>query len=146
MVQQQLPSATFHFSTTLKRAQIMQTNGSVNDFFRDDHYYTLCTRHSFAPSPVREKREGVPGRPQLASGAVFPCNLTGEPIGLVTCLPWPSSSVCSGWGQQGWQGLSAVVLTLPSKAGAGINECSVLVSPAPRAFPRGQGSALVFGP
>ena len=28
------------------------------------------------------------------------------------------------------------MLTLPSKAGAGISECSVDVSPAPRAFPR----------
>ena len=32
------------------------------------------------------------------------------------------------------------MLTLPSKAGVGISECSVVVSPAPRAFPRGQGS------
>ena len=58
-------------------------------------YYTLCTliEHSFPPSPVRETREGVPGRPQLPSGAVFACTFTGEPIGLVTSLPWPSSSV-----------------------------------------------------
>ena len=38
------------------------------------------------------------------------------------------------------------MLTLPSTAGAGISECSVVVSPVPRAFPRGQGSVLVFGP
>ena len=37
------------------------------------------------------------------------------------------------------------MLTLPSKAGAGVGECSVVVSPVPRAFPRGQGSALAFG-
>ena len=110
-------------------------------------YYTLCTLigHSFPPSPVRDAGEGVPGRPQLPSGAVFACNFTGELIGLVTSLPWPFSSVCRGWGQQAWQGLSAAVLTLPSKAGAGISECSVVVSPAPRAFPRGQGSVLLFG-
>ena len=31
------------------------------------------------------------------------------------------------------------MLTLPSKAGADISECSVVVSPPPGAFPRGQG-------
>ena len=46
----------------------------------DNPYYTLCTRHSFPPSPGRETREGVRGRPQLPSGAVFSCNLTGEPL------------------------------------------------------------------
>ena len=56
----------------------------------------LCTRHSFPPSPVREMREGVPGRPQLPSGAVFSCNLTGEPIGLESSSFWPPSSVCRG--------------------------------------------------
>ena len=112
----------------------------------DNPYYTLCTRHSFPPNPVRETRQGVPGWPQLPSGAVFSCNLTGEPIGLETSLSWPASGVYRGWGQQAWQGLSAIVLTLPSKAGAGISECTVVVSPALRAFPRGQGSELVFGP
>ena len=38
------------------------------------------------------------------------------------------------------------MLTLPSKAGAGTSECSVVVSPALRAFLRGQGSVLVFPP
>ena len=68
-------------------------------------YYTLCTliEHSFPPSPVGKTRVGVPGRPQLPSGAVFACHITGEPIGLVTSLPWPPSSVCRGWGQQAWQ-------------------------------------------
>ena len=41
--------------------------------------------------------------------------------------------------------MSAVVLTPPSMAGAGISECSAVVSPASRASPRGQGSALAFG-
>ena len=100
---------------------------SVNDIFMDNPYYTLCTRHSFPRSPVRETREGIPDRPQLPSGAVFSCNLTGEPIGLKTSLSWPPSSVCRGWGQEAWQGLSGVVLTLPLKAGAGIGECSVVV-------------------
>ena len=63
-------------------------------------YYTLCTRHSFLLSPVRETREGVPGRPQLPSGAVFSCNLTGVSIGPKTALSWQPSSVCRGWGQQ----------------------------------------------
>ena len=36
------------------------------------------------------------------------------------------------------------MLTLPSKAAAGASECSVVVSPVPRAFPRTQGSALAF--
>ena len=113
----------------------------------DNPYYTLCTliEHSLPPSPVRETGEDVPGRPQLPSSAVFACNLTGEPIGLVACLALPSSSVCRDWGQQAWQGLSAVVLTLPLKAGAGISDCSVVVSSAPHAFPRGQGSVLAFG-
>ena len=100
----------------------------------DNPHYTLCTRHSFPPSPVREKREGVPGRRELPSGAVLSCNLTGGPIGLKTSLSWPPSSVSRGWGQQAWQGLGAVVLTLPSKAVAGISECSVVVSPASRVF------------
>ena len=59
-------------------------------------YYTPSTQHSFPPSPVRETRGGVPGKPQLLRGAMFASNLTGEPIGLVTCLPWPSSGVCRG--------------------------------------------------
>ena len=68
----------------------------VNDYFMDNPYYRPCSQkgHYFPPSPVREMCEGVPGRPKLPSGAVFACNLTGEPTGLVTCLPWPSSSVC----------------------------------------------------
>ena len=37
------------------------------------------------------------------------------------------------------------VLTPPSKAGADRSVCSRVVSVAPRAFPRGQGSALFFG-
>ena len=41
--------------------------------------------------------------------------------------------------------MSAAVLALPSKAGAGIRECSVVVYPALRAFPRGQGSVFAFG-
>ena len=45
--------------------------GSENDFFMDNPYYTLCTWHSFPPSPVRERREGLSGRPQWPSGAVF---------------------------------------------------------------------------
>ena len=39
----------------------------------DNSDHTLCTRHSFSLSPVRETREGVPGRQQLPSGAVFSC-------------------------------------------------------------------------
>ena len=70
------------------------------DIFIDKHYYTLCTPHSLPPSPVREMREGVPGRSQLPSGAVFSCNLTGELIGLKTSLSWPPSCVCRGYGQQ----------------------------------------------
>ena len=37
------------------------------------------------------------------------------------------------------------MLTLPLKAGAIISECSVVVSPAPRAFLWGQGRVLAFG-
>ena len=37
------------------------------------------------------------------------------------------------------------VLILPSKISACISECSLVVSPAPRAFPCGQGTALAFG-
>ena len=37
------------------------------------------------------------------------------------------------------------MLTLPSKAGAGVSESSVVMSPVPRAFSRGQESALAFG-
>ena len=85
------------------------------------------------------------GRPEVPSGAVLACNFTAEPIELITSLPWPPCSVCRGWGQQAWQGLSAAVLTLRSKAGAGISERSVVVSHTPRAFPRGLGSVLVFG-
>ena len=62
----------------------------------DNPYYRLCTRHSFPSSPVRGTREGVPGRPQLPSGAVFSCNFTGEPVGLEISSPWPPSSVCRG--------------------------------------------------
>ena len=43
------------------------------------------------------------------------------------------------------QWLSAVVLTLPSKAGAGISVSSVVVSPDSRAFPGRQESVLAFG-
>ena len=52
-------------------------------------YYTLCRlkEHSFPPSPVRATRQGVPGRPQLPSGAVFACTFTGKSIGLATSLP-----------------------------------------------------------
>ena len=111
----------------------------------DNPYYTLCTRHSFLLSPVRETREGVPGRPQFPSGAVFSCNSTAGPIGPKTSLSWPPSSVCRGQGQQAWQGLIAVVLTLSSQAGAGVSECSVVVSPVPRAFPPWAGEVLPFG-
>ena len=55
--------------------------GSENDILMDNPYYTLCTRHSFPPSPVRETRE-----PQFPSGAVFSCNLTVEQVGLKTYL------------------------------------------------------------
>ena len=111
----------------------------------DNPYYMLCTRHSFPLSPAKETREGVPGRPQLPSGAVFSCSFTGRPIGPKASLSWPPGSVCRGSGQQAWQGLGAVVLTPSSKADAGVSECSVVVSPVPRAFPCGQGSALAFG-
>ena len=93
LVQQQLPSATSHFSAQADKGA---DHTSVYDFFMDNPYYTLCTRHSFPQSPVRETREGVPGRPQLPSGAVFSCNLAGDPIGLETSLSWPSSSLCRG--------------------------------------------------
>ena len=60
----------------------------------DNLYYTLCTQHSFPLSPVRETREGVPGRTQLPSGAVFSCYITGGSIGPKTCLSWTPRSVC----------------------------------------------------
>ena len=149
MVQEQLPSATSLSSPMLKRAQITQTTTCASASSGGDSptssSSTLCTlmEHFFPPSPVREAR--FPGRPQLLSSAVFACNFTGEPVGVVTSLPWPPSSVCGAEGQQARLGLSAAVLTLPLKAGAGISECSVVVSPAPRAFPHGQGGVLVFG-
>ena len=102
MVQQQLPSVTSHFSPMLKRAQITQATNCASARSGGDSQTssssTLCTliEHSFPPSPVRETREGVPGRPQLPSGAVFACNFTGKPIGLVTSSPWPPSSVFGG--------------------------------------------------
>ena len=110
-------------------------------------YFTLCTlrEHSFPPSIVRRTREGVPGRPQLPSGALVACNFTGQPIGLMTSVQLQCSSVCESYGQRAWQELSVAVFTIPSKALAGISECSVVVSPAPRSFSCGQRSVLVFG-
>ena len=55
--------------------------------------FTLCTpkEHSFPPSPSRETRCGVPFRPQTLGSSVFSCNLTGEPVGLVTSSSTPPS-------------------------------------------------------
>ena len=63
----------FIFAHT-KKVQITQSNGmgSVNVIFMDNTYYTPCARHSFPPSPVRETRVGVPGRPE---GLVALCSL-----------------------------------------------------------------------
>ena len=95
-MQQQLPSATFHFSAKAKKGAAHKNKFIFTNIFMDNPYYTLCTRHSFPPSPVRETREGFPGRRQLPSGAVFSCNLTGETIGLETSSTWTPSSSCRG--------------------------------------------------
>ena len=96
VVQQQLPSATslLFFAYAKKGGDHTNQIWSMNDFFMDRPYYTLCTQHSFPPSPVKKTCEGVPGRPQLPSGAVISCNLTEAPIGLETSLSWPPSSLC----------------------------------------------------
>ena len=71
MVQQQLPSATSLFSPMLKMSQITQTTNCASATSGGESLTpsssTLWTlmEHSFPPSPVREAREGVPGRPQL---------------------------------------------------------------------------------
>ena len=95
-MRQQLPSETFHFCAQAKKgADKHKPIGSVNDIFMHNPYYTLCTPHSLPPSPVSEPREGVTGRPQLPSGTVFSCYLTGEPMRLKTSLSWPLSSMCT---------------------------------------------------
>ena len=62
VVQQQLPSATSHFvyRQSKKGRRLHRQNGSVDDFFMYNAYYTLCTliEHSCPSSRVRETREG----------------------------------------------------------------------------------------
>ena len=104
MVQQQVPLATSHFSAKLKRALITQPEWVNGRLHREQplQHALRSNNAPLPPNPVRETRGGVPGRSQLPSGAVFACNFTEEPIGLVTSLTWPPSSVCRGLGQQAW--------------------------------------------
>ena len=58
--------------------------------------FTLCTQqaHPFPPSPSSETRCGVPVRPQTLSSSVLSCNLTGEPLGLLSPSSKPPSRAC----------------------------------------------------
>ena len=98
MVQHQLPSATSHFSPKLKGALITQTMWVSGRLLRVQPLQHAVRQNiaPLPPSPVSEMRGGLPGSPQLPSGAVFACNFTGEPIRLVTSFTWAPSKVCRG--------------------------------------------------
>ena len=65
---------------------------------RESDSINICAvhanEHSFPPSPSKETRFGVPVRPQTLSSSVFSCNLTVEPLGLVTSPSTPPSRAC----------------------------------------------------
>ena len=91
-------------------------------------------------------RCGVPVRPQLLSSAVFSCLLHRRVIRThdFVIQHHPVERECRS-GNPEW-GLEAVAVALAQQDGATVGrECRVVVSPVPRAFPRGQGSALAFG-
>ena len=133
----------------------------LNKLATENTYYTLCGQqvHSqpqaLSGKCVRASLSGHSSQVALCSlafpqaGPIGPeqychhhpvvcvsATLVGTECGFARCMRPP----------RGARGLSAVVLTLPSKAGAGISQCCVVVSPALRAFPRGHGSVLIFRP
>ena len=109
---------------------------------------TLCTQqeHPFPPSTSRETRCGVPVRPQLLRSAVFSFLLHRRVIRThdFVLQQHPVERECRS-GNPEW-GLEPVAEVLAHQDGATVGRvCRVVVSPVPRAFPRGQGSALAFG-
>ena len=110
--------------------------------------FTLCTQqeHPFPPSPSRETRCAVPVRPQLLSSAVFSCLLHRRVIRThdFVLQHHPVEREFRS-GNPEW-GLEPVAVALAHQDGATVGRvCRVVVSPVPRAFLRGQGSALAFG-
>ena len=96
MVQQQLPSATSHFSPQVEKGADQTHKVGQRTTSSSTTLTTRCApKQCTSPSePCQEIAPGHPGRPQLPSGALFAWNFTGEQTGLVTCLTWRSSSVC----------------------------------------------------
>ena len=101
-MQQQLPSATFHFSAQAKKgADHTNAKLCLSQEWRGQSdiiiIHAVHTDRALLPSkPDRETCGDVTVRPQSLSSAVFSCNFTGEPIELETSSSWTPSGVCRG--------------------------------------------------